>query len=38
MRNKKLIRANQRFMWANILLGLFVVGIVFIAMYFCGIF
>lgn len=38
MRNKKLIKANQRFMWANIFLGLFIVVVVFVALYFCGIF
>lgn len=38
MRNNKLINKNRQFMWANILLGLFVVGLVFAFMYFCGIF
>ena len=38
MLNNKLIKKNRQFMWANILLGLFVVVLVFVFMYFCGIF
>lgn len=37
MRNNKLIKSNQRFMWANILLGVFVIAIIFAFVYLCGI-
>ncbi len=36
MRNSKLIRNNRTFMWANIILGIVVIAVVALFMYFCG--
>jgi hypothetical protein len=36
MRNSKLIRNNRTFMWVNIILGIVVIAVVALFMYFCG--
>ena len=36
MRNQKLYHRNRQFMWVNIMLAVFVIGIVVVFLYFCG--
>lgn len=36
MRNNKLTKRNRQFMWGNMILGLGVIILVFVVLYFCN--